>query len=121
MIRGIGMSLTSLMLSLGCLLICLCLLIVPVVGQIAMIVILPISQMFLAGVGFMDPTLERRGIGVLESLRFGWRHRARAIGCGAVFMLLASIPALGWFLAPSLGIVAGTLLYLEINAAENRR
>lgn len=120
MIRGIGMSVISLALALLCLVGCMGLLLVPVLGQIAMVVLLPLSQMFLAGLGFMDPTLERRGFGVMASFRFAWRHRARVLGGGAVFLLLAGIPVLGWFLAPTLGIVAGTLLVLDLSAAETR-
>ena len=112
-LRGITMSLTSLGIAIACFCICVVLLLVPIVGQIAMAALLPISQMFLAGHGFLDPTLERRHIGVGQSFRFTWRHRYHALGCGAMFLLLAMIPIVGWFFAPTLGIVAGTLIALE--------
>lgn len=69
-LRGIMMSLTSLTLAMICFCLCLGLLIVPLIGEIAMAVLLPVSQMFLAGHGFMDPTLERRRIGIGQSFRF---------------------------------------------------
>jgi CysZ protein len=88
-------------------------LIVPIIGEIAMVVLLPLSQMFFAGHGFVDPTLERREIGVRGSFRAAWRHRVRIIGCGAGFVLLSLVPLLGWFLAPTLGVIAGTLVALD--------
>jgi uncharacterized protein involved in cysteine biosynthesis len=108
-LRGSGMSLLSLLLSLGSLAVCVPLLFIPLVGQLAIAVWLPLTQMFLAGHGFIDPTLERRGYSVRESFRFVWRHRLRTLGCGGGFMLLTAVPVLGWFLGPTLGVVAGTL------------
>jgi uncharacterized protein involved in cysteine biosynthesis len=111
--RGVGMSLTSLMLAVGCFLGCFLLLLIPLVGQVAMAVLLPLSQMFLAGHGFIDPTLERRGMSVGQSFRFAWRQKRRVIGCGAGFLLLTMVPIAGWFLGPTLGVVAGTLVALD--------
>ena len=118
-LRGVGMSLTSLMLAMGCFLGCFLLALVPLVGQIAMAVLLPLSQMFLAGHGFTDPTLERRGMSVGQSFRFAWLHRRRVVGCGAGFLLLTMMPIAGWFLGPTLGVVAGTLVALDKLQAEN--
>jgi len=118
-VRGITMSLVSLFLEVGCFVFCVLLLLVPVIGQIAMVVVLPAAQMFLAGHGFMDPPLERRKVSVKESFRFVWQHRGRTLGCGCGFVLLSLIPVIGWFLAPTLGIVAGTLVTLDV-AKEGR-
>lgn len=112
-LRGIGMSLTSLVLALVCFLGCCLLLLIPLVGEIAMVVLLPFSQMFLAGLGFLDPTLERRGMSVGQSFGFAWRHRRRVVGCGAGFVLFTMVPIAGWFLGPTLGVVAGTLVALD--------
>jgi len=112
-VRGIGMSLTSLVLAVGGFLGCCLLLLIPLVGEIAMAIVLPLSQMFLAGHGFMDPTLERRSMGVGQSFRFAWCHRRRVVGCGAGFVLLTMVPVAGWILGPTLGVVAGTLVALD--------
>lgn len=112
-LRGIGVSLTSLGLALVGFVICCLLLLIPVLGQVAMPVLLPLSQMFLAGHGFVDPTLERRDLGVSASFRFAWRHRGRVVGCGCGFVLLTLLPVAGWFLGPTLGVVAGTLVALD--------
>jgi uncharacterized protein involved in cysteine biosynthesis len=108
-VRGVGMSLISLGLSLASLTFCLLLLLIPILGGLLITVLLAATQMFLAGHGFMDPALERRGYGVRQSFRFAWRNRLRVLGCGRGFALLTAIPLAGWFLGPTLGIVAGTL------------
>ena len=114
MIRGITMSLVSLVLAIGCFALSVALLIIPIAGELGMLLLLPLSQMFLAGHGFLDPTLERRGFSVGQSFRFAWRHRNRLLGCGCVFVVLTTIPLVGWFLGPTLGIIAGTLMALEL-------
>ena len=120
-LRAIGMSLTSLVLSLGCFVLLVFLLIIPILGQVAMAVLLPLSQMFFAGHGFADPTLERHERSVGQSFKFAWRNRGRVIGCGAGFVLLTAIPLIGWFLGPTLGVVAGTLVTLDKLEAEVTR
>jgi uncharacterized protein involved in cysteine biosynthesis len=64
--------------------------------------------MFLAGHGFIDPTLERKGLDVRRSFQFARVNKLRVIGCGCGFTLLTLIPVIGWFIAPGWGIVAGT-------------
>jgi CysZ protein len=106
--RGIKMSLASLALSLLAFAGCWALLLIPVVGGLLLAVCLPASQMFFAGQGFIDPTLERKSYGVRDSLKFCWEKRMRTIGVGAGFTLLTLVPIVGWFVAPGFGIVAGT-------------
>lgn len=112
--RGIKMSLTSLVLSLVALLVCWTLILIPLIGGLLLAVSLPLSQMFLAGQGFLDPTLERKAYGVRESLKFCWVNRMRTIGCGAGFTLLTLVPVIGWFAAPGFGIVAGTRSAIDL-------
>jgi uncharacterized protein involved in cysteine biosynthesis len=112
--RAVLMSVISLGLSLLCLLGCLALLLVPVIGGVLMGVLLPVSQMFLAGHGFVDPTLERKGNDVKRSFQVAWANKLRMIGCGAGFTLLTLIPFAGWFIAPGWGIVAGTRTAVEL-------
>jgi uncharacterized protein involved in cysteine biosynthesis len=120
-LRAIAMSLSSLGLSLLCLLLGILLLLVPILGGLLMPVLLAVSQMFLAGHGFMDPTFERHGYGVARSIGLARRNRWRTLGCGGGFLLLTAIPLAGWFLAPSIGLVAGTLAALELEARDNSR
>jgi CysZ protein len=118
--RGIIMSLTSLSLAVLGFGICLGLLLIPILGQMAMVLLLPPIQMFLAGLGFMDPTLERRDYSVRRSFQLAWQHRYRVLGCGGAFLALAAIPVVGWFLAPTLGVVAGTIMAMEVTAGGSR-
>lgn len=113
-VRAVGMSGISLMVSLLSLVLCLFLMVVPVVGQMLAAVLLPATQMYVAGQGFMDPVWERRGKGVRESLGIAWRNRMRCLGCGAGFLAITLVPLIGWFLGPTLGVVAGTLNALEL-------
>jgi len=114
MVRGTLMSVTSLSLSVVMLICCWALLLIPVIGGILLAISLPLGQMFLAGQGFLDPTLERKGYGIRESLVFCWRNSMRTVGCGAGFTLLSLVPVVGWFLAPGFGIVAGTKSTLDL-------
>jgi CysZ protein len=108
-LRGIGMSLLSLGLSVSSLALCVPLLLIPVLGGVVVTVFLTATQMFLAGHGFMDPAWERHRYGIGQSFRLAWQNRLRVLGCGCGFMLLTAFPIVGWFLGPTLGIVAGTL------------
>lgn len=67
-----------------------------------------------AGFGMIDFTLERKRFSVGQSAAFMRQHRGMCIGLGIGFQLLTLIPLLGWFLAPTLGAVAGTLQVLEV-------
>jgi len=109
-------SVGSITLSLSLVLVVLCwgLAFVPVVGGLLSLALVPLIQFYFAGVGFFDPGLERRALGIRESLRFSWLHRARILGNGLGFVLLLTVPVAGWFLAPSYGIIAGTLATAEI-------
>lgn len=106
--RAILMSVVSLGLSAASLIFCLLLLLIPIIGGLLMAGLLPLSQMFLAGHGFIDPTLERKGFDVGASFRLVRANKLRVLGCGCGFILLALIPVVGWFIAPGWGIVAGT-------------
>jgi uncharacterized protein involved in cysteine biosynthesis len=119
-VRGTSVSLLSLSLELASLVLCWMLLLIPVIGGLLMLVLLPLSQMFLAGQGFLDPALERRGFGVVGSFRFAWRHRGRAVGTGAGFVLLTFVPVIGWILGPPLGVIAGTLSVGDLLPSEQK-
>ena len=118
--RVVGMSLLSLLLSVASLFFGIVLLVIPLLGGLLMTVFLTVSQMFLAGHGFLDPTFERHGYGVRHSIRLARRNRWRTMGCGGGFLLLTAIPVIGWFLGPTVGVLAGTISALEIEAGKGR-
>lgn len=111
--RGTAMSVITLVLALAGLVFSWVLALIPVVGGLLAVVFLPCVQFYLAGIGFCDPPLERRQVTIGGTFRHAWRHRGRTIGHGMGFSLLLLIPIAGWFLAPSYGIVAGTLGVVE--------
>jgi CysZ protein len=107
--RGTGMSVLSLVMALAALVLGWGLALVPVVGGLVAIAWMAVTQFYLAGLGFCDPPMERRMKSVGQTFSHAWRHRGRTIGHGVGFSVLLLIPVAGWFLAPSYGIVAGTL------------
>lgn len=111
--RGTAMSLLTLVLALVALVLSWLVALIPILGGLLAIVLMPLTQFYLAGLGFCDPPLERRRVSIGGTLRHAWRHRGRTIGHGLGFTLFLFIPLAGWFLAPSYGIVAGTLGVLD--------
>jgi CysZ protein len=108
------MSLLTLGLSLLGMVACWLLVFIPIVGGLLSAVALPLVQMFFAGTGFCDPALGRRRFAVGASLRFALHHRWRVVGHGCGFVMLLAIPFIGWFIAPSYGLMAGTLGAAEL-------
>jgi CysZ protein len=108
-LRGTTMSFLSLIFSLIGLITAFSLAMIPVIGAVLAAILMLLLTVYLAGVGFYDPPLERRQAGIGASLTFCWRNRGRVSGIGFGFTLLLMIPVVGWVLAPSYGVIAGTL------------
>jgi CysZ protein len=113
-LRATGISLLSLLISGITFIFCLVIGLIPVLGAIVAFTVMTFVQTYLAGIGFADPALERRRFTVWETLKFARRHRPRLMGVGLGFLLLLAIPIVGWFVAPSYGIIAGTLAALDL-------
>jgi len=107
--RGTMVSALTLALSLFLTVVCWLLWLLPVVGAIVYFAGMLVTQAYFAGAAFMDPVLERRRIGIRASLRHSYRHKWHAMGNGAGFMIMMLVPILGWFLAPSYGIIAAAI------------
>jgi CysZ protein len=80
---------------------------IPVFGFIAPILLF-LVQAFYAGFGNLDYSLEKY-YNVKDSKTFSQRYRWLAIGNGATFLTLLTVPVLGLFFAPGLSTVAATL------------
>ncbi len=91
---------------------------VPVAGGILYLTLATASQFYFNGATLIDPTLERHGYRIRRSLTYMNRNKGRMLGLGAGFHLLLMIPILGWFLAPSFGVVAATLAALQAEQRE---
>ena len=89
---------------------------IPIIGGlIALALIIP-CEMFLTGIGFIDPYFDRAGYSGMQSFRI-MRNRFFTVGIfSAMGGLILLIPLFGWFLGPTYSVVAGIILALQFNA-----
>ncbi|HEY1172134.1 MAG TPA: EI24 domain-containing protein [Verrucomicrobiae bacterium] len=118
--RASVLSLLSLTISLIVFVFCLVIGIIPLLGAVVSFLIMSLVQMYLAGVGFADPALERRQYSIGSTLKFTRKHRPRLMGVGLGFLMLLAVPVFGWFIAPSYGVIAGTLAVLDLIEEEKK-
>lgn len=118
--RAAVLSLISLTISILVFLFCFVIGIIPILGAAIAFVTMSLVQMYLAGVGFSDPALERRQYSIGNTLKFARKHRPRLMGVGFGFLLLLAVPVIGWFVAPSYGVIAGTLAVLDLLEEEKK-
>lgn len=114
--RGIRVALRNLLVEVGNSILSMVVGLIPMVGFFV-----PIYLFFLAsyfyGFSFMDYTFERRSIGVRQSVLLARKNKGAAIGLGSMYMLLTTIPYIGFALAGFVSIVsvvAGTIAADEI-------
>ncbi|MDP3938174.1 MAG: EI24 domain-containing protein [Deltaproteobacteria bacterium] len=89
---------------------------VPLVGTIAYATLsLGFGALFVA-LEFTDYPMARRRIPFAERRRTVWRHRAVMSGFGGSLFLTFLVPGLNLLLLP-LGVVGGTILYLDVAGA----
>ena len=89
---------------------------VPVIGGlIALALIIP-CEMFLTGIGFVDPYFDRAGLRGMESFRVMRRRFFTIAVFSAVGGLILLVPIFGWILAPTYSVVAGVILAMNIQA-----
>ena len=84
-------------------------------GLIALALIIP-CEMFLTGIGFIDPYFDRAGYSGMQSFRV-MRNRFFTVGIfSSLSGLILLIPLFGWFLGPTYSVVTGIILALQFNA-----
>ncbi len=111
--RAIRVNLAGISSEIGLTLGCLLLAFVPLVGPLLSAVGLLLVESRFLGFGLMDFPLEYRGLSVPESRQFVRERAGLASGLGAGYLLLMTIPFVGWMFAPTFGTVAGTLEALD--------
>jgi CysZ protein len=111
--RGIHINLRNLVLSVFLTVLVWPLSFLPIVGPPLSTILMLAIQAYYSGFGLMDCVLERKRLDVRRSIDFARTHRPTLVGVGSGFLLLLSIPILGWFLAPAYGTVAATLSAIE--------
>ena len=97
---------------------------IPLVGGLVALALIIPCEMFLTGIGFIDPYFDRAGLSGTQSFRL-MRKRFFTIavfsGVGGLILL---IPFVGWFLGPTYSVVAGIIIALSIHTeyqAENEK
>lgn len=116
--RAIRINLGGMTREIGLTLGCLLLALLPIVGPFLSAAGLLLVESRFLGIGLMDFPLEYRGLSVTESRRFTRERAGLASGLGAGYLLLMTIPFVGWMFAPTFGTVAGTLEALdELNSS----
>jgi len=87
---------------------------IPVVGTVVvMLGILPL-QWFLAAVGYLDPSLDRRGYAVRASLRMLRSRFFTVVLFDLIGTAILLVPLVGWFLGPTYSVVAGIILVIRM-------
>lgn len=117
-LRGIKHEMIRLSVYIGLWLVCLPLLLVPVLGQIAFsAALIFINIRYLAWDG-LDYSMSRRRLGFRKKTAFLRTHRSRTVGYGAVSFALLAIPLTTLFVLP-LNSIGGTILYCRIRTEAN--
>lgn len=106
-LRGIVLSLRNVLKELWFVVLLLTLGLIPVIGWVSAIAIFFV-QSFYAGFGNLDYSLEKY-YGIAESKKFADHYRGLAVGNGAAFLTLLTIPIIGLFIAPALSVAAATV------------
>ena len=57
----------------------------------------------------LDYSCERHRLSPTESIQYIGTHRGLALGNGMMFYLMHLVPFVGWVLAPSYAVIAGTI------------
>lgn len=117
-IRGVRLAVRNLFIEIGLTLLLLLFGFVPIVGLISPFLILAMQSYFY-GFSMLDYSCERYKMNTRESVQFVRQHKGLAIGLGLAFYSLFLLPYIGWILAPVVGIVAGTLVFIKIKKPED--
>ena len=117
-IRGLKLAFRNLLVEIALTLLLLLFAFIPLVGLIAPF-LLVLVQSYFYGFSMIDYNCERYQMSTADSLQFAKKHKSAMIGLGLGFYGLFLIPYIGWIIGPVLGIVAGTLVFLEIKKPEH--
>lgn len=108
--RGLLLSFRNSLKQFGLFILVLLLSFIPVINIITPLLMFAI-QAYFNGILMTDYTLERHGISVKESEQFYKVNKTQMFAIGIGFMFLLLIPVIGWFIAPTYGLVASFLRY----------
>jgi CysZ protein len=115
LLRGIRINFRIMLLSIIFSLAAWLLVLIPAIGAFISLAASFIIQSYYGGFALFDYSFERRHLSVKESITYAKQMRAAVTGVGAGFFILSVIPIIGWFLGPTYGTVAATLILWEKN------
>jgi CysZ protein len=114
-VRGVLLAMRNLLIETGFMIVVFFLSFIPLIGQIAAIILFFISCYFY-GFSFIDYTNERRRLTLKQSVTFMRQNKGMAIGNGLIFSLFMLIPYCGYTLAgfaAILSVIAATIAVHE--------
>jgi CysZ protein len=111
--RGISISIRISIKQFGLILFITLVGLIPVIDLISPLLIFFI-QMYYNGILMTDYTFERQGYNVKQSEAFYSAHKPEMFAIGLGFMFLLLIPVVGWFMAPTYGLVASYLYFSKV-------
>jgi len=115
--RGISISFRNSIKQFGLVLVITLLALIPLIGFVAPLLIFMV-QVYYNGILMTDYTLERQGFTGKQSDLFYNTHKPEMFAIGLGFMFLLLIPVVGWFIAPTYGIVASYLQFSKIKTTD---
>ncbi|WP_320054506.1 EI24 domain-containing protein [uncultured Acetobacteroides sp.] len=119
-VRGIRIALRNLAVEVGLTAALFLVGLIPAVGFLVPFVLFGVAAYYY-GFAFMDYTLERRRYTVRQSIALVRRHRGAAVGLGAGYMLLTTIPFVGLALAGFASILSEVAATLACNELAEER
>ena len=84
-------------------------------GLLALIMVIP-CEIFLTGIGFVDPYLDRKGLSGADSFRIMLKNFFTIMFFSLIGGLLLLIPIFGWLLGPTYSVVAGIIIAIGIQS-----
>jgi CysZ protein len=108
MVRGVRLSFRNALWQTVYVIFLLLLAFVPVIGWIAPLITVFI-ECYYYGFSMLDYSCERHRLSPTESIQYIGTHRGLALGNGMMFYLMHLVPFVGWVLAPSYAVIAGTI------------
>lgn len=96
------------------------LLLVPVAGQAAFVILSTGFSVYFLGLAFVDFPLARRRMPFAMKRAFAWRNRWRLLGLGSAIYVTLLVPVVGFACLP-ISAVAGTWLFCDQATEDERR
>tara|TARA_B100000965_G_scaffold359043_1_gene338834 strand:- start:232 stop:981 length:750 start_codon:yes stop_codon:yes gene_type:complete len=88
---------------------------IPLIGGLLALIFVVPCEIYLTGIGFVDPYFDRVGLSGAESFRVMRKHFFTIMVFSLVGGLILLIPIVGWLLGPTYSIVAGIIIAIGIH------